>query len=67
MKMTTPEGNELINVESIDVQDRNLVIRGMIMGAMPMTSMISPSEMRAGLKLLSMRKISKVILLLFRR
>lgn len=67
MKMTTPEGNDLLDVESIDVEDGRLVIRGIIMGHMPMVSVMTAAEMRAGFKLLSVRKIFGLIALLFRR
>lgn len=67
MKMTTPEGNDLMEVESVDVERGRIVVRGMIMGSMPMVSMIAPSEMRAGLKLLSAGKIFRLLALFFRR
>ena len=67
MKMITPEGNDLLDVESIDVEDGKIVIRGVIMGHMPMISLITAAEMRTGFKLLSLKKIFALISLLFRR
>ena len=67
MRMMTPDGNELMHVESIDVRDGKLIIRGLIMGSMPMVSVVSPSEMRSGLKLLSVKKFFMLIGVMFRR
>ena len=67
MKLMTPDGSELMHVESIDVQNGKLVIRGMIMGAMPMISVVSPAEMRSGLRLLSIKKFLMLIAVMFRR
>jgi len=44
-----------------------LVVRGRILGAMPMTAKLKPEEARAALKLLNFRTIVFLISLFFRR
>lgn len=67
MRLMTPDGNELMHVESIDVRNGQLIIHGLIMGSMPMASVVSPSELRSGLKLLSIKKCFMLIAVMFRR
>lgn len=68
MKITDNLGKELMDVTSIEPDDRNnLVIRGKIFGAMPMTAKLSPQEARAALKMLDARTIWFIVTLLFRR
>jgi hypothetical protein len=43
---------ELMVIKEIGTDGPVLVIKGRIMGAMPMTARITPSQARAGLKLL---------------
>jgi len=68
MKITDNLGKELMDVSSIEPDDRNnLVIRGKIFGAMPMTAKLSPEEARAALKLLDARTVLFLLTLLFRK
>jgi len=66
MKLYTPEGSELMQVESIDVVDGKLLVRGQIMGAMPMMATVAPVDLRAGLKLVSVGKIWRILMLMCR-
>ena len=45
----------------------NLVIRGKIFGAMPMTAKLTPKEARAALKLLDAKTVWFLLTLLFRK
>ncbi|GAB4356720.1 MAG: hypothetical protein Kow0026_16620 [Oricola sp.] len=68
MKITDNLGKELMDVSSIEPDDRNnLVIRGRIFGTMPMTARLSPEEARAALGLLDARTAWFLLTLLFRR
>ena len=67
MKLHTPEGSELINIESVKNENGKLVIRGLIMGAMPMVAIVSPQEARKGLKLISLKLFFWLIFFMFRR
>ena len=67
MKIHDANGNELMNVREIARDGNRLVIRGKIMGAMPMTAQLTPEDARAGLKLLDFKTMLFLLTLLFRR
>ncbi len=67
MKLTSPDGSELMRVESIERDGDRLVIRGKVFGAMPMTARLEPEEARRGLKLLNRRLVLFLLTLPFRR
>ncbi len=67
MKIYDATDTELMQVRSIAREDRNLVIRGKIFGAMPMVAKVTPEEARAAMKLLDFKTILFIISLLFRR
>jgi len=57
---------ELMVVSKIERDGDALVIKGKIMGAMPMTAKLRPEEARAALKLLDLKTILFLATLLFR-
>ena len=57
----------LMNVTAIESQGNELVVKGRIFGAMPMTAKIRPEEMRAALRILSFKRILFLLSLVFRR
>lgn len=67
MKIYTPDGGELLNVTAVERRDRALLIKGKIMGTMPMKALIHPGEVRQLLKLLSFSTLLFLISLPFRR
>lgn len=68
MKIVDNSGAELMSVEAIEGDNgNNLVIRGKIFGAMPMTAKLSPEEARAALKLLDFKTVILILTLLFRK
>jgi len=67
MKLLNPDGSELMRVESIEREGNHLVIRGKVLGAMPMSARLEPEEARKGLKLLDARLAAFLLTFLFRR
>jgi hypothetical protein len=65
MKLHTPDGNELMEVERIEREGDQLIIRGTIMGTMPTKAVLRPEQLRAGFSLLSIGLIFSLIGLLF--
>ncbi len=67
MKLHTPEGRELMEVQRVDREGNQLVVRGLIMGTMPTRAVIRPAQIRAAFGLLSWGLLWGVIALLFKR
>ncbi len=67
MKFFTPDGGELIEIMTVATEGGNIAIRGKIMGAMPMTAVLTPEELRQGFKFLTPRLVFTLIAMLFRR
>jgi len=55
MKIKSIDGSELMAVTALARDGDMLVIKGKIMGAMPMTAKLSPQEFRKGFGLLNLR------------
>ena len=67
MKLYNPDGSELMTITAIERDGKNLVIKGDIFGSMPINTLLRPNEARAGLKLMSMRKLLFLMSMLFRK
>jgi len=67
MKLFGSEGVLLMEVESIAARDRNLHIKGKMMGQVPMTVVLRPADLRSVLKMLSLPVIWQGIKMLFLR
>ena len=67
MKLYGPDNAELMNVSAIERDGNDLVIKGKVFGAMPMTAKLKPAEARAGLKMLNLKLILFLLTLPFRR
>ena len=67
MKLYGADNRELMTVNEIARYGNNLVVRGRIFGAMPMTAKLRPEEARAALKLLNFRTILFLVSLFFRK
>jgi hypothetical protein len=65
MKLHTPDGNELMEVNRLEREGDHLVIRGTIMGTMPTKAVLRPEQLRAAFSLLSISLIFSLICLLF--
>ena len=67
MKLYGNDGSELMTVSSIERQGSNLVIRGKIMGAMPLSAILRPAEARSALRLLNLKTFLFLLTLPWRR
>jgi hypothetical protein len=56
-----------MEVEKIERKGNNLLIKGKVFGAMPMSAQLSPQEARNGLKLLNWRTLLFLLTLIFRK
>jgi hypothetical protein len=67
MKLYTSEHTDLMEVQAIEPTAEGLVIDGQIMGAMPMKALLTPAELRRGLRFLTPRLVFACLGMLFRR
>ena len=67
MKLYGADGSELMTVTEISREGTQLVVRGKIFGAMPLTAKLRPDQARAGLRLLNFRTALFLLSLPFRR
>lgn len=67
MKIKSTDGSELMQVSALERDGNMLVIKGKIMGAMPMTAKLSPSEFRKGFGLINFRLFFFLLTFPFRR
>jgi len=49
------DNSKLMEIERLERRGSDLLIRGKVFGAMPMTARLSPTEARKGLKLLNFK------------
>jgi hypothetical protein len=67
MKIYGADNREMMNITALEREGTQLVIRGKIFGAMPLTAKLRPEEARAALKLLDLRTAFFLLTLIFRR
>jgi hypothetical protein len=67
MKLHGTDGREIMSVTAIEREGAELVIRGKVFGAMPLTARLKPEEARSALKLLDLRTALFILSLPFRR
>jgi hypothetical protein len=67
MKIFTPDGSELMTIETVEATEAGIVIGGRIMGAMPMKGVIRPAELKSGRRFLTFALIRRGVLMLFGR
>ena len=67
MKVFGPDNKEMMAITAIERQDNELVLKGKIFGAMPLTAKVRPEEVRAAMKLLDFRTKLFILTLPFRR
>jgi hypothetical protein len=67
VKLYGADGTELMAVSSIGREGSELVIRGKIFGAMPLTAKLRPKEARRALRLMSLGTWLFLLSLPFRR
>lgn len=67
MKIFTTDKTELMTISSIEEVGADLLIKGKIFGAMPMSAVITPEQARLALRLLTPRLIWFLLRLPFKR
>jgi hypothetical protein len=67
MKLFGSEGLLLMEVDAITPSGREIVIKGRMMGQIPMMVVVGPSELRQTFGLLSIRLIFQAVRMLFLR
>lgn len=67
MKIFGPDDQELIAISAIERDGAELVLRGKILGTLPMSARIRPEEARRGLRMLDWRTALFVLSLPWRR
>jgi hypothetical protein len=67
MKIYGADNREMMDITALERDGAQLVIRGKIFGAMPLTARLRPEEARAALKLLDLRTFFFLLTLIFRR
>lgn len=64
MRLFGPDGSDIMEIEAIALEKGNIVIHGKIMGAMPLSAVIRPVQLRKGIKLISLRVVLRGIRML---
>ncbi len=67
MKLYSPDRSELMDVSAIERDGSDLVIKGKVFSAMPMTARLKPEEARKALKLIDLKLALFILTLPFRR
>jgi hypothetical protein len=67
MKLYSPDKSELMDVSSIERDGEDLVIKGKVFGAMPMTARLRPAEAKKALKLIDLKTAMFILTLPFRK
>lgn len=67
MKIYGPDNKEMMAISAIERQGTELVLKGKIFGAMPLTAKVRPEELRAALRLMDLRTLLFVLSMPFRR
>lgn len=67
MQLYSNDKSVLMEVSKIERDGRDLVIKGKVLGTMPMTARLTPQQCRQGLKLLSVKTFLFLLTLPFRK
>jgi hypothetical protein len=67
MRLYSNDKTVLMEVSSLERDGNDLLVRGKVLGAMPMTARLTPQECRAGLKLVNLRLVWFLLTLPFRK
>ncbi len=67
MKLFSPDKSELMDVSAIERDGNELLIKGKVFGAMPMTARLKPEEARKALKLVNLKLALFILTLPFRK
>lgn len=67
MKLFGADKRELMTVSRVERSGSQLVIKAKVFGTMPLTAILTPAQVRAGLKLLGLRGFVFLLTMPFRR
>ena len=66
LTLYSPDNSRLMEVEALERSGNELLIKGKVFGAMPMTARLTPAEARKGLRLVNFKLALFLLTLLFR-
>ena len=66
LTLYSPDNTKLMEVEKLERSGNELLIKGKVFGAMPMTARLSPTEARKGLRLLDFKLVWFLLTFLLR-
>jgi hypothetical protein len=66
MTLYSADKSELMQINAIERDGSDLLIKGKVFGTMPMTARLTPKQARQGLKLLRLRLLFFLVSMLFR-
>lgn len=67
MQLYSKDKSVLMEISAIEREGSDLLIKGKVLGTMPMTARLTPRQCREGLKLLSLRTFWFLLTLPFRK
>jgi hypothetical protein len=67
MTLYSADKSELMQVNAIERDGSDLLIKGKVFGTMPMTARLTPAQARQGLKLMRVRIFFFLLSMLFRK
>lgn len=67
MRLYASDKSVLMEVKAIERDGSDLVVKGKVLGTMPMTARLTPAQCREGLKLLNVRTVLFLLTLPFRK
>ena len=67
MKLFSPDKSELMDVSAIERDGNELLIKGKVFGAMPMTARLRPAEARKALGMVNLKTALFILTLPFRK
>jgi hypothetical protein len=66
LTLYSPDNSKLMEVEALERSGNELLIKGKVFGAMPMTARLTPAEARKGLKLVNFKLVLFLLTFLLR-
>lgn len=66
LTLYSPDNGKLMEVETLERSGNELLIKGKVFGAMPMTARLTPAEARKGLRLVNFKLAWFLLTFLFR-
>jgi hypothetical protein len=55
LTLLSPDNSKLMEIETLERSGNELLIKGKVFGAMPMTARLTPTEARKGLRLVNFK------------